>query len=131
MKNIDSKSHVRGESVYLDDVPLLQGTLFACVFDSPIAHGKLKNLEDSEAEKANGVVKIITAKDLIGKNEIGGILPDEPLFAETEVHFCGMPVALVLAETEEEARAAAKLVKAEIEPLKLLPMRGKHRREAN
>ena len=120
MKNIDSKSHVRGESVYLDDVPLLQGTLFACVYDSPIAHGKLKSLDISEAEKANGVVKIITANDLIGENQIGGILPDEPLFADEEVHFCGMPIALVLAESEEQARHAAKLIKAEIEPLEII-----------
>jgi xanthine dehydrogenase large subunit len=110
MKNVDSKSHVRGESVYLDDVPLIQGTLFACVYDSPVAHGKLKSLDVSEAEKSKGVVKIITAKDLIGENEIGGILPDEPLLANTEVHFQGMPIALVLAETEEQARASAKLI---------------------
>jgi xanthine dehydrogenase large subunit len=120
MKNVDSKSHVRGESVYLDDVPLLEGTLFACVFDSPIAHGKLKNIDFAEAEKSVGVVKIITAKDLIGENEIGGILPDEPLLADGEVHFCGMPIALVLAETEEQARASAKLIKAEIEPLEII-----------
>src|SRR5688500_17328200 len=111
MKNLDSKSHVRGESVYLDDVPLLQGTLFACVFDSPVAHGKLVSVDTSAAERAPGVVRIITAKDLIGENQIGGILPDEPLLADGEVHFCGMPVALVLAETEAEAHAAAKLVK--------------------
>lgn len=120
MKNVDSKSHVRGESIYLDDLPLLQGTLFACVYDSPIAHGKLKNVDISEAEKANGVVKIITAKDLIGENQIGGILPDEPLLADEEVHFCGMPIALVLAETEEQAHAAAKLIRAEIEPLEVI-----------
>lgn len=120
MKNLDSKSHVRGESVYLDDVPLLQGTLFACVYDSPVAHGKLKNIDTSEAERAPGVVRVITAKDLRGENQIGGILPDEPLFADTEVHFCGMPVALVLAETEAEAHAAAKLIKAEIEPREII-----------
>jgi len=120
MKNVDSKSHVRGESIYLDDVPLLQGTLFACVYDSPVAHGKLKSVDISEAEKANGVVKIITAKDLVGENQIGGILPDEPLLADEEVHFCGMPIALVLAETEEQAHAAAKLITAEIEPLEII-----------
>ena len=120
MKNVDSKSHVRGESVYLDDVPLLEGTLFACVFDSPVAHGKLKNLDTSEAEKAAGVVRVITAQDLIGENQIGGILPDEPLFADREVHFCGMPIAIVLAETESQAHAAARLIKAEIEPLKVI-----------
>jgi xanthine dehydrogenase large subunit len=120
MKNVDSKSHVRGESVYLDDIPLLQETLFACVYDSPVAHGKLKSVVVSEAEKSAGVVKIITAKDLIGENEIGGILPDEPLFANTEVHFQGMPIAMVLAETEEQARHAAKLIRAEIEPLEVV-----------
>ncbi len=120
MKNVDSKSHVRGESIYLDDVSLLEGTLFACVYDSPMAHGKLKSVDASEAEKLNGVVKIITAKDLIGENQIGGILPDEPLLADGEVHFCGMPIALVLAETEAQAHAAAKLIKVSIEPLEII-----------
>ncbi|HEY8563624.1 MAG TPA: molybdopterin cofactor-binding domain-containing protein [Pyrinomonadaceae bacterium] len=120
MKNVDSKSHVRGESVYLDDVPLLEGTLFACVYDSKVAHGKLKSLDTTEAERAPGVARVITAKDLRGENQIGGILPDEPLLADGEVHFCGMPVALVLAETEAAAHAAAKLVKAEIEPRRII-----------
>ncbi|MGC2237000.1 MAG: molybdopterin cofactor-binding domain-containing protein [Pyrinomonadaceae bacterium] len=120
MKNVDSKSHVRGESVYLDDVPLIQGTLYACVYDSPVAHGVLKSVEISEAEKSEGVIKIILAKDLIGENEIGGILPDEPLLADREVHFCGMPVAIVLAETEEQARIAAKKITSEIEPLEVV-----------
>jgi len=120
MKNLDSKSHVRGESIYLDDIPLIQETLYACVYDSTVAHGKLKNVDVSEAEKAKGVVKIITAKDLIGENQIGGILPDEPLFADEEVHFQGMPIALVLAETEEQARSAAKKIKTEIELLEIV-----------
>jgi xanthine dehydrogenase large subunit len=120
MKNLDSKSHVRGESIYLDDIPFIQGTLFACVYDSPVAHGKLKRVDTGDAEKSEGVVRIITAKDLIGENEIGGILPDEPLFADEEVHFQGMPIALVLAETEEQARAGAKKIKAEIEPLEVI-----------
>ncbi|MDQ6787570.1 MAG: molybdopterin-dependent oxidoreductase [Acidobacteriota bacterium] len=120
MKNLDSKSHVRGESIYLDDIPLLQGTLYACVYDSQIAHGKLKSVDTSEAEKSEGIVRVVTAKDLIGENQIGGILPDEPLFADDEVHFQGMPIALILAETEEQARHAAKLIKVEIEPLEIV-----------
>jgi len=120
MKNVDSKSHVRGESIYLDDIALVQGTLFACVFDSTVAHGKLKTVDTSEAETSAGVVKVVTAKDLIGENEIGGILPDEPLFAGDEVHFQGMPIAMVLAETEEQARAAAKRIRVEIEPIEVV-----------
>lgn len=120
MKNVDSKSHVRGESIYLDDVPLIQGTLFACVYDSPVAHGELKNLDVSEAETREGVVKIITAKDLIGENQIGGIIPDEPLLADEEVHFQGMPIVIVLAETEEQARYAVKKITSEIEPTEVV-----------
>jgi xanthine dehydrogenase large subunit len=120
MINIDAKSHVRGESIYLDDIPLLEGTLFACVYDSPIAHGKLKSVDISEAEKCAGVVKIILAKDLLGENQIGGILPDEPLLADGEVHFCGMPIAVVIAETESQAQHAVKKITADIEPLEVI-----------
>ncbi len=120
MINIDAKSHVRGESIYLDDIPLLEGTLFACVYDSPIAHGKIKSVDISKAEKCVGVVKIILAKDIVGRNEIGGIIEDEPLLADTHVHFCGMPIAIVLAETDEQARHAAKKITADIEPLEVI-----------
>ncbi|MEO8572723.1 MAG: molybdopterin cofactor-binding domain-containing protein [Pyrinomonadaceae bacterium] len=117
MKNIDSKSHVRGESIYLDDIPLVQGTLYACVFDSPVAHGRLKSVRTAEAETSDGVVRVITAKDIVGENQIGGVVPDEPLLADDEVHFQGMPIAIVLAESEELARKAAKKITANIEPL--------------
>ena len=117
MKNIDSHSHVRGESIYLDDIPLVRGTLYASVFDSPIAHGKVRSLDTSEAERSEGVVRVITAKELIGENQIGGIVPDEPLLADGEVHFAGQPIAIVVAESEEQARKAAKKIKVEIEPL--------------
>jgi len=120
MKNIDSKSHVRGESVYLDDIPLIHGTLFACVYDSPVAHGKLLNIDTSHAEISEGVVKVITAKDLFGENQIGGIIPDEPLLAYDEVHFQGMPIAIVLATSEDLARKAARKITAEIEPLEII-----------
>ncbi len=117
LKNIDSKSHVRGESIYLDDIPLVRGTLFACVFDSPVAHGKLRSIDTTEAEKSEGVFLVVTAKDIIGENQIGGILPDEPLLAEGEVHFQGMPIAIVLATREELARKAAKKIHVEIDEL--------------
>src|SRR5689334_2713077 len=106
MQNIDTYTHVRGESVYLDDIPVLNGTLYAAVFDSPVAHGKIVSLDTSAAKAMHGVVRIFTAIDIPGQNQIGGIVPDEELLASTHVHFCGMPIALVIAESEEAARAA-------------------------
>ena len=117
MKNLDSRSHVRGESVYLDDIPLVEGTLFACVFDSPVAHGKLNGINTGAAEISRGVVRVITANSLIGENQIGGIVPDEPLLADGEVHFQGQPIAIVIGTTEDLARRAAKKITADIEPL--------------
>jgi xanthine dehydrogenase large subunit len=117
--NIDSYTHVRGQSVYLDDIPLVAGTLFAAVFDSPIAHGKIKRLDLEEAMNMKEVVRIFTARDIPGINQIGGIVPDEELLAEDHVHFCGMPIALVIAISEESAKAALKKIKIEFE---LLPV---------
>src|SRR5689334_1843200 len=106
MKNIDSYTHLRGESIYLDDIPLISGTLFGCVFDSPIAHGHIMKLVLEDALQSDGVVRIFTYKDIPGINQIGGIVQDEPLLAEQEVHCIGMPIAFVVAETEEAARKA-------------------------
>src|SRR5678809_614264 len=115
MKNIDSITHIKGESVYLDDIPLIKGTLFGAAFGSPIAHGVIKNLDIGEALLQPGVVKILTYKDITGINQIGGIIQDEPLLAEHHVHFIGMPVAFVVAETNDAARAAIKKIKIDID----------------
>jgi len=117
MRNLDSHSHVRGESIYLDDIPLIHGTLYACVFDSPVAHAKLNTIDVRDAEESEGVVRVITAKNIIGENQIGGIVPDEPLLADGEIHFQGMPIAIIVAESETLARKAAKKIKIDIETL--------------
>ena len=62
MKNIDSKGHVTGKSIYLDDIPLIQGTCFGIVFDSPVAHGTITSVDYSKAFAYPGVIKIITHK---------------------------------------------------------------------
>lgn len=113
MKNIDSHSHVRGESVYVDDIPELRGTLHAAIFCSPIAHGKIKSIDYSEALTMPGVQHILTHQDIPGENQIGGIVPDEPLFAEKELHFQGQPIAMILADTELQAREALHKIKIE------------------
>jgi len=120
MKNIDSFTHARGESIYLDDMPLLEGTLFGAAFGSPEAHGKVLHLDLSEAEKMKDVVRIFTYKDIPGINQIGGIVPDELLLAENLLHFNGMPVAFVVAKSVKAAQAAIKKIKIDIEPLHII-----------
>jgi xanthine dehydrogenase large subunit len=120
MKNIDSHTHVSGQSVYLDDIPLIQGTLYGAAFGSPEAHGTIKALDLQDALKTPGVVRIFTYKDIPGENQIGGIVPDEPLLAAHHVHFCGMPIAFVVAQTREAARAAVKKIQVTIDKLPIV-----------
>ena len=120
IRNLDSYTHVRGESLYVDDVNIRQGTFHAVVFDSPKAHGKITHVDYSKAKALDGVERIFTYKDIPGKNQIGGIIPDEPLFAENEVHFFGMPIALIVAETEFIARKARQLITIDIEELPIV-----------
>ena len=115
MKNIDSFTHVRGESIYLDDILTATGTLYLLPYDSPKAHGKILGLDLQAAQNLEGVVRILTHDDIPGENQIGGIFPDEPLLAEDEVHFCGQPIALIIAESELIARKARRLIEVEIE----------------
>ncbi len=115
IKNLDSYTHVRGESLYVDDVNVREGTFYGVVFDSPIAHGKINKIDYSKAEALEGVERIFTYKDIPGENQIGGIFPDEPLFAEQEVHFWGMPIALIVAKSEFIARQARRLIEIDIE----------------
>lgn len=110
IKNKDSYTHLRGESLFVDDVLEWRGTLHAAVFDAPVAHAENLKIDYSKAQNADGVVKIITFKDIPGENQIGGIIPDEPLLAENEIHYQGMPLALVLAHTPKQARLACKLI---------------------
>ncbi len=113
MRLLDAITHLRGESIYLDDIPVLSGTLYGAAYGSPVAHAHIKSLDISDAEQQPGVVKIFTAKNITGQNQIGGIIPDEPLLADHVVDFCGMPVAFVVAESVDIARAAVKKIKAE------------------
>lgn len=120
MINIDAHNHVQGKSIYLDDLREQYGTLHALPFDATVAHAKIKSLDLSEAKKATGITAILTAQDVPGLNQIGGIIPDEPLLAEGEVHFRGQVIAIVVGDSEYHCRMAAQLIKVEYELLEVI-----------
>ncbi|MBN2616151.1 MAG: molybdopterin-dependent oxidoreductase [Bacteroidales bacterium] len=120
MKNIDSNGHVTGKSLYLDDLPLRQDSLFGVVVGSEVAHGKILDIDLQEAENDPGVIKIFTYKDIPGENQIGGIVADEGLFAEDTVHFIGQPIALIVATSERAGREAREKVNIKYKKLKAI-----------
>jgi len=80
-------------------------------------YARIKSVDISAALKMPGVVGIITEKDIKGTNRVREAVNDKPLLMENMVRSYGDPVAIVAAETREQARAAAAAVKIELEPL--------------
>ena len=115
MSNSDVFKHVRGESLFIDDFNVPEGTLYASVFTSSVAHAKIRNINLDEAEKIPGIVKILTSKDIPGINQVGGIIQDETLLADEEVHFIGEPIALIIAEDETAAKNARARILVDFE----------------
>ncbi|MBX7042377.1 MAG: molybdopterin-dependent oxidoreductase [Ignavibacteria bacterium] len=117
MINIDAKNHVSGKSVYVDDIKEIRGTLFALPFDLPTAHAKITGLDLSSARTLPGIVSILTAKDIPGDNQIGVAVPDEPLFADKEVHFSGQTAGIIIGVTEHACRLARREIGFSFEQL--------------
>lgn len=117
MIHIDAASHTRGKSEYVDDMPQPAEMLYAAVFSSHVARGKILALDTKEALALEGVFAVYTADDIPGENQIGPIIADESLLAEDEVHFIGQPVAFVVAKTPELAQKAVKKIILEVSEL--------------
>lgn len=108
-----AKSHVAGESMYLEDLPPTRGEVYVGVAVSPVAHGKLVGMDTAVAAAMDGVLGIFTAKDLV-HNRWGPIVADQPILAESEVKYIGEPIAIVAAASKSVAAAAARAIKFEI-----------------
>ena len=84
--------HVCGEARYVDDLAEPPGTLFGAVGLSTVTHAKLLSLDLEPVRRAPGVVVVIAAADIPGNNNIGPVLPDEPVFVSGRVDFRGQPL---------------------------------------
>jgi xanthine dehydrogenase large subunit len=82
---------------------------------SPKARGRLVSLDVAPVRQAPGVVAVLTARDVPGKNDVSPSFGDDPLFADGEVVFHGQAVFAVVATDRDAARRAVKLAVMEIE----------------
>ena len=98
--------HVQGAAEYVDDIPEPAGTLHVAVGGSPEARGTIRQIDLSEVHNAPGVVAVITAAHVPGKNDISPATADEPVFAQTRVDFHSQPVFAVIATSRDAARRA-------------------------
>jgi len=104
--------HVLGEARYTDDIPEVQGTLHAALGLSSKAHANILSMNFDAVKSARGVVAVYTAKDILGTNDCGPIIHDDPILSEGLVEYVGQPIFIVVADTHDNARRAVR--KAEI-----------------
>ncbi|MEM9939322.1 MAG: xanthine dehydrogenase molybdopterin binding subunit [Pseudomonadota bacterium] len=107
--------HVSGAARYTDDLPEPNGCLHIYVAASDRAHAKITELDLSEVRTAPGVACVIAAEDIPGKNDIGPVIHDDPVFAETEVFYHGQPLFAVAAISRKAARLASMRAKVTYE----------------
>lgn len=108
--------HVSGKANYVDDIPEIEGTLYAGLGLAEIAHGKIINMDLSAVWQAEGVVSVLTGTELL-HNNCGPVVADEPIIATDMVSFFGQVIFVVVAKTYQQAQQASRLAKVTYEAL--------------
>jgi len=126
----EDQRFITGKGKYTDDINLPRQT-YAYFLRSPYAHARIRSIDTSAALAAPGVVAVLTGEDLAADN-IGGLIcgwmihskdgqpmkaGPHPALAQGKVRYVGDHVAVVIAETLNQAKAAAELVNVDYEPL--------------
>ncbi|KQQ54268.1 dehydrogenase [Rhizobium sp. Leaf311] len=120
VSRIEGPMKVRGETKFAAEFPYDEMAYAALSF-STIARGRISRLDVAAAEAAPGVVLVMTYKNaprmkapsLMMSSATAAGSSDLPVMQDDEIHWNGQPIALVLAQTQEQADYAASLVKAE------------------
>lgn len=112
-----SHLHVTGTATFIDDIIQPANALQGYVVTSEIAYGQIKSIDIQEALKTQGVVSILSFKDIPGINQMGPLRDDEPILAESTIEFYGQALFLIAATSIDIALKAAQIIKIETEPL--------------
>ena len=109
--------HVSGYANYIDDIVEPEGTLYGAIGYSKKAHAIIKKLDLREVWKSEGVVTIVTAADIPGRNDVGAVYNGDPIFPKKAEYF-GQPLFAVAATSVEFARKAVLKAKITYKTLK-------------
>lgn len=114
VKRVDIDEKAAGKTTYTDDISL-PNIFHAQLHTSSYAHAHIKSIDTSHALKIQGVQAILTGDDF--PYPVGPMLADRPPLAVNKVRYYGEPVAVVIADTKQHAKTAARLIKVEYDPL--------------
>jgi xanthine dehydrogenase large subunit len=109
--------HVLGQANYTDDIAEVRGTLHAALGLSDKPHAKIVSIDLAPVRASRGVVAVLTASDIPGVNDCGPIIHDDPILARELVQYVGQPMFIVVADTHDNARRAARLAQVTYDEL--------------
>lgn len=112
---VDALKKVTGRALYPEDITM-ENMVYGVTLRSTMPHANI-TVDISEAEKVEGVLKVLTAKDVTGINNHGVLFKDHEVLCEKRVRRVGDPIAFVVAETTEIAQNAVEKIKVEYEEL--------------
>jgi xanthine dehydrogenase large subunit len=112
-----ARLHVLGQADYTDDIAEVRGTLHAALGLSSKAHARILDIDFADVLASRGVRAVLTAKDIPGTNDCGPIIHDDPILADGLVQYIGQPIFVVVADSHDLARRAAKKAKVTYEEL--------------
>ena len=115
-----ASKHITGKAKYIDDIPEPKNLLHAAIGFSKIAKGKIKSINLSDVYRSEGVIEVVTYKDIPGINDVGAVFKGDPIFAKKNIEYFGQPIFAVAATTCELARKA--ITKAKINYSKVKPI---------
>jgi len=101
-------AQVQGRATYIDDMPLIEGTLHAAPLMSPKANAQLLSLDLAPVLAAPGVVGVVTANDIPGESLLATFVHDEQIFAGPQLMHVGQVMGLVVGHSHTQARQAAR-----------------------
>ncbi len=116
-KHDSAISHVMGTATYVDDMLKPQDTLHLAIGKSAHAHARILHMDLSEVRAADGVVDVITFKDLPAKTDIGPVFDGDPLMVDDITQYVGQTLFAVVATTHRAAKKATLKAKVEYEVL--------------
>ncbi|KAF6158613.1 hypothetical protein GIB67_040127 [Kingdonia uniflora] len=109
--------HVTGEAEYVDDAPIPPNGLHAALVLSRKPNARILSLDDTGAKSSPGFAGLFLSNDVPGGNNLGPVVYDEELFASQIVTCVGQVIGVVVADTHENAKLAARKVHVEYEEL--------------
>ncbi len=113
-----ANKHVTGLAQYTDDVSEPLNTLHGAIGWSKKAHAKIKKIDLKDVKESEGVISIVTYKDIPGRNDVGPVFDGDPIFPKTKIEYFGQPLFAVAAISTELARKAVLKAKVTYEELK-------------